>query len=165
MVHGTYKFGYKRVACRNAYCVTCGKPRFAECFRSWLFMHVLFIPVLPLGTLKRWFCSVCRNEVEAGRPQRPFILLAGVVTCCVMVLVGVMMWLNGVGRDFSVGFIFIWGVLAVTFATQRKKQAYRDYIASVVNVEPLGRDQCPYCHSPLFAKQVPHCDRCKVDLL
>lgn len=165
MIHGTYKVGRKRVACRNAYCVTCGKPRFTECFRSWLILHVFFIPILPVGIIRRWFCSSCRNEVDAGRPSRPFILLAGVVTCCVMAFVGVMMMLNGVGRDFSIGFIFIWGVLAVTFATMRKKQAYRDYIASVVNVEPLRTDQCPYCQSLLLAKATPRCHHCKVDLM
>ncbi|RYD34274.1 MAG: hypothetical protein EOP85_19990 [Verrucomicrobiaceae bacterium] len=165
MIQGTYKVGMKRVACRNAYCDTCARPRFTECFRSWLILHVFFIPLLPIGFIRRWFCSVCRHQVDGGQSIRPYILRAGLVACRIMVAAGVIMWVNGAGRDFSVGFIFIWGVLAVTFATLRKKQVYRDYIASVVKVEPLRTDQCPYCHSPLFAKATPRCERCKVDLM
>src|SRR5688500_2963005 len=103
MLHGTYYFGRKRVACRNAYCTTCHNPRFAEGLRSIVVLHIAFIPLLPIGTIVRWFCAECRNEIDARRPSRPWILSAGVFFGLLMTFVGVMVLIEGKERESAIG--------------------------------------------------------------
>ena len=167
MIHfGVYRFGSRRVACRNAYCTVCESSRFAEGFRSVLVMHVFWIPLLPLGTDVRWFCTGCGNTTDAKRPSQPWVLIAGMLCGVLLVFVGTMIGLTTESdRTTGAGVAAFGAILAGLLFYLMKKRNYGDYAESVRSVTPLSADHCPYCKSPLFAKLQPRCDSCRVNIM
>ncbi|HEY4249245.1 MAG TPA: DUF4240 domain-containing protein [Lacunisphaera sp.] len=165
MLHGTYYFGRKRVACRNAYCTTCRAPRFAEGFRSLVVLHVFFIPFLPIATTVRWFCSTCKKEIDAKRPSRPWILITGILFGLFMTFIGVMMLFDRHEKETALGALIFGPLMVIGLAYMIRKQDYRGYIGAQENVPPLPGDHCPYCKAPVFAAKTPHCHACKVDII
>jgi uncharacterized paraquat-inducible protein A len=164
LIHGTYNFGNRLVACRNAYCTTCQSSRFADGRRSLVVLHIAFIPVLPIATTVRWFCSSCRNEIDARRPSRPWILIAGALFGLLMTFVGVMVLREGVEKEAAYGCLLFGPLLVIGLIYLIRKQNYRIYLSARDDVEPLSGDHCPYCTSPLFAADKPHCHSCKIDI-
>src|ERR1051325_8366843 len=144
MIHGTYYFGRKRVACRNAYCTTCHTARFAEGFRSLVVLHLCFIPLLPIRTTVRWFCSACRKEIDARRPSRPWILFAGVFFGLLMTFVGVMVLYDGKEKEPAFGCLVLGPLLVIGLIYMIRKQNYRGYDTAQQAVQPLIGDRCPY---------------------
>src|SRR5262249_52837112 len=72
-VHGTYRFGEKRTAFRNDFCANCRLPCRAIQLRTFDVHHIFWLPLIPLGFKKRWFCTRChrQSDVYAGT-RRPF---------------------------------------------------------------------------------------------
>ena len=165
MIHGTYYFGKKRVACRNAYCTNCQAPRFAEGFKSLVVLHLCFIPILPIATTVRWFCSTCRGEIDARRPSRPWILVAGVFFGLLMSFVGVMVLLEGHEKESALGCLIFGPLMVIGLVYMLRKQDYRRYVTSQETVPPLSADHCPYCEAAVFAAKTPHCHTCRVDII
>ena len=165
MVHGTYYFGRKRVSCRNCYCTTCGEPRFAEGRKSLVVLHFFFVPILPVAMVVRWFCNTCGNEIDARRPSRPWILVAGALFGLLMTFVGVMMMIDVHERESGLGCLIFGPLMVIGLIFMIRKQDYRGYIVSQEKVPPLKADRCPYCKAPVFAAETPHCHSCNVDIL
>ena len=165
MLHGTYHFGGKRVACRNAYCTNCRNPRFAEGLRSLVVLHIFFIPLLPVATTVRWFCSTCRKEIDIFRPSRPWILIAGVFFGLLMTFVGVMILINSPDKEGALGCIILGLLMVVGLVYMIRKQSYRDYVSAQDAVPPLQGDHCPYCEALVLQAEKPHCHACRVDII
>jgi hypothetical protein len=164
VIHGTYRFGKKLVACRNTYCTTCKAPVFAEGFRSILVLHIFFIPILPFGTDVRWYCTRCKREADAGRPSRPFILVAGILCGLLLVFIGVMIALQA--NDPTGYWVSLFGSLMTAgLAFLIRKQDYGTFLSSSKAVTPLAGDFCPYCREPLFAKVTPRCHTCRINIM
>jgi hypothetical protein len=167
MIHyGVYRFGRKRVACRNAYCTTCDSSQFAEGYRSILVMHVFWIPLLPIGTDVSWFCARCGNTTDAKRPSRPFVLIAGMLCGVLLMFVGIMIGMTTVdGWNVGGGVALFGTTMAAGLFYLIKKQNYGRYAEAIRVVTPLSGESCPYCKTPLFAKLQPRCDSCRVNIL
>ena len=165
MLHGTYHFGRRRVACRNAYCTTCRAPRFAEGFKSLVVLHIGFIPILPIAITTRWFCSICHKEVNARRPSRPWILVAGVAFGLFMALAGVIVLVQGHRKESPWPCIVPGSLIVAVLVYMLRKQDYAGYVVGRELVTPLSADWCPYCKSPLPPAETPRCPSCKVNIL
>lgn len=153
------------MACRNAYCTTCRSPKFAEGLRSLVVLHIVFVPLLPIGTLVRWFCAECKKEIDARRPSRPWILTAGVFFGLLMTFVGVMGLIEGKERESAIDLLVFGPLMVVGLVYMIRKQDYGGYVTALETVEPLRDDRCPYCASPLFSSRRPHCHACKVEIV
>jgi hypothetical protein len=164
ILHGTYTFGTKRVACRNGYCTTCRTARFAEGFRSWRVLHVFFLPILPIGTVTRWYCTEHGHQLDARRPNRPWILYAGIFGGVLMSFIGIMLLFEpgeqGGAVMIPAGIVFSLGLFYLL-----KRQNYRNYAAAQQSVPPLSSEHCPYCKAPVLNGTPPRCHTCKVDIL
>lgn len=165
MVHGFYRFGSRRIACRNAYCTTCGEARFSEGRRSWVVLHVAFIPVLPVGVETRWYCQRCGEEVDAHRPSRPWAFVAGMILGLVACVAGVSFLREEHERDAALGCFLLGAALLGGCAYGLKSAKYRAYEAGRRGVTPLAGDHCPYCEQPIFASVKPRCQACRVDIV
>lgn len=158
---GTYYFGRKRVSCRNAFCSVCHGPRFFEGRRSIVVLHLMFIPILPIGFKTRYFCTSCDIDLGSQRPSRPLILSAGVVAGCIFTAVGAYgLFLGQELWVFLVGFLFtawlIWLLRQKRYATFKMNQSL---------VEPLDARNCPYCQRPLLPSAKPNCPDCRVKII
>ena len=77
LIHGVYNFNVRRVAFRRDHCRTCRAPRLAVRVRSFDVVHLFWIPVLPIGVWRRWFCATCKHPPhDAPGTRRPFKFLA-----------------------------------------------------------------------------------------
>ncbi|MGO8690111.1 MAG: hypothetical protein ACLQLG_10790 [Thermoguttaceae bacterium] len=165
LVHGRYRFGTKRVACRNDYCTHCRGPTFTEGYRSFVVVHLYFIPLIPLGFYTRWVCARCRNDPAGKRPARAWLLLFGLVAG--LVAMGVVFSVPWPDNDIEAK----WGLRAIFTAftslvlynlVRTDRGAYRE---ARENVAPLGHDRCPYCGEPLPSMPEPPCGKCRVRVL
>ena len=161
MISGTYHFGKKLVSCRNAYCSVCDEPRFFEGRRSLVVFHLMFIPLLPIGTKVRFFCTRCDIDLDSQRPSRPFILRAGVLAGLVFTAVGAFglytgrePWIFLVGAAFTTW--LIWLLRQKRYPTFRTNQA---------SVTPLASNACPYCRRHLLPSENPYCHDCRVKII
>lgn len=167
MIHGTYYLGNWRVACRNMYCTSCRAPRLAIGRRAIVVLHLCFIPVLPIGTTVRWYCTRCSRKVDALRPSRPAILIAGVSFCVLMMFMGVMIIIEGEPAMTHTGVVallvgFLMGAGLVYLLTKRDYSAYHSGAQSVV---PLNGSACPLCGGPLLPGTRPRCEACRVNVV
>lgn len=165
MIHGHYYFGRKRVACRNAYCTVCKGSRFAEGLKSLVVLHLWFIPLLPIGTEIRWFCSTCHREIDVRRPSRPFILVAGIFFGIVLTFIGVMIFIEADQKEVGPACLVIGPMMVGGLAYILRTQDYKGFVAATHAVEPLDGDYCPYCKSPVRPTSPPHCQSCHVDII
>jgi len=137
----------------------------AEGHRSIIFLHIYWIPILPIGTSVRWFCRQCGLEIDARRPSRPSILIGGVMFAVFMTLIGSTMLGNLETRPAGIVALALGPVLAGALSVMIRQQCYRDYAAAVNAVVPLDGRQCPVCGDPLLAGTKPRCYSCKVDII
>jgi len=71
VIFGMYKFAPTLVAYRADYCLTCKEFTVSEHIRSFYVGYLYWIPLLPLGFWKQWFCAECSYQphvrTETGR--------------------------------------------------------------------------------------------------
>lgn len=72
--------GRKAQSFRSDHCRSCDTVVVAKRVRSWIWLTVFWVPVLPLGFQHRWLCKDCENATAAvPRTQRAFKILAFVL--------------------------------------------------------------------------------------
>jgi hypothetical protein len=79
IIHGMYRFRHRRIAFRNDYCLSCAQPRRSVQIRTFDTCHIFWIPFLPLGFHKRWFCTACNKEPHVHPGTRRGFKWAGFV--------------------------------------------------------------------------------------
>jgi len=170
-LYGSYKFFPKRVACKNAWCTCCEDATFAVGTRRLRFLHVFFIPVLPLGTVTDWTCRVCGRDIDARRPVGSAVAGCGIWAGALLVFLGLIpllvavltgrrpstqgVWplLLGLGIPMMVGFSWI------------RRRAQRGYEATVKAIEPLNGESCPLCGGPVSDPAKPRCATCDIAIV
>jgi hypothetical protein len=156
IIHGTYSWWRKLVAYRNDYCLTCSAERVAFQHRTWDFLHVFWVPLVPLGPWKRWHCGVCGQNPHASQATRKSLKWVGVVC---LALFSLAPW--GVStREKRDDEAFIWivrlGGPVVTawaaWATLKSPPDVRlkDRLRAVA---PLMDSTCPMCNVMLFPSE------------
>jgi len=79
VIHGMYRFRPKRTAFRNDYCLSCAQPRCSVQVRTFDAYHIFYVPLVPLGFHKRWFCTACNKEPHVHPGTRRGFKWAGLV--------------------------------------------------------------------------------------
>jgi hypothetical protein len=165
IVHGIYRFKPKRVAFRNDFCLTCKQPRRAQQIRTFDVVHLYWIPLIPLGLRKPWFCLTCgKRPYDAPGTSRVFKWIGLVLLILFTPLFLLMppdpkiptavMWLLRVAPPIG-------AVLTVMHLMKTPKDLRRkEELAKV----PLANDTaCPFCgtHLLLMMSQTS-CPKCGV---
>jgi hypothetical protein len=164
LVHGHYRFGAKRIAYRNDYCLRCDSVRMALLFRTFDVGHLFFVPLLPLGHRRRWRCSTCGHDPHERVASSQGIKLLAAVAFGIFAAVA---WLVPITRPedaaswwsfrtaMTLGFL---GALAWcrTMPPTNLKEQLR-------NVPPLPLDACVFCGGSLDARGF--CYSCEVTRL
>lgn len=172
IIYGHYKFFPRRVACKNAWCTLCEGEALAVGTRRIVFLHLFFIPLLPIGTATTWTCSRCQGDVDARRPVRSSIAGCGILVGVFFVLfatVGVL------GALFSpkerelrwaepLPFLLLGAAMVGGFWWLRRR-ARRGYEASARQVVPLQGEACPLCGQRVLLLGKPRCEACDVDII
>lgn len=74
MVFGTYEWSRKRVGFRPDVCLACGEEAIAFEYRSFDVGHFWYLPVLPLGFRRHWYCAQCGKDPRADRMGRGMLV-------------------------------------------------------------------------------------------
>jgi hypothetical protein len=76
IVVGRYRFAQRVLAFRRDFCLSCDSERVAYLVRSFDALHLYWVPLVPLGFLKRWTCATCKNpphrRVKTSKPMKVF---------------------------------------------------------------------------------------------
>jgi LPXTG-motif cell wall-anchored protein len=164
VLHGIYRFGRKRVACRNCYCTCCDSVELTDGYRSLLVAHIFFIPLLPVGTDTKWHCTKCNNDIDSRRPSRPFVLIAGILCGFLFMFIGTMIRIE-TGENGAYWLILFGFLLSTGLYYLIRKQNYGIYLQSSKAVTPLNGESCPHCHAPILSSAKPRCHACKVNII
>jgi len=162
ILHGIYHFKPKIVAYRNDFCLTCAAPRRAFRTRTFDVIHIFYLPLIPIGFLRRWHCSVCNSDPHAHPGTRKAFKWAGVVC---LALFSVVLWMVSPEDDSWVWPMRV--VLPVAFAaalwiTIRSKPDLR-LSDKLSEIQPANELVCPACNSGLVVDDVWRCPRCGME--
>src|SRR5690349_18590252 len=76
ILFGSYRYGRRRVAFRDDFCLTCDRECVSQCVRSLKVAHLFFVPLVPMGLWREWFCLSCgRDPHTRVRPSRTLLML------------------------------------------------------------------------------------------
>jgi ribosomal protein S27AE len=165
--HGLYSFRRKLVAFRNDFCLRCGVPRLAYRHRTFDVIHILFVPLLPLGFWKRWYCGTCgRNPHAAGRTRLPYKIAAAVVLGAITVV----LFLEPTGSHHVGAMWFIRGFYGIPFLLTciwiARSKPDPHLAELLLAVQPSSTTSCPLCGVGLAPGQDAwRCPRCGMERL
>ena len=151
LIHGIYRFRPKRMAFRNDYCLSCGQARRSVQIRTFDAWHLFWIPLLPLGFYKRWFCTTCNRRPHVHPGTRRGFKWAGLA---VLFIFGAAFWAMPLTPDILVfGWVFRiaapLGFLLTLIHLLRapKDPSLKEKLASI---PPASDTACPFCGAALL---------------
>jgi len=151
LVHGIYRFWQKRVAFRNDYCLSCAQPRRSVQIRSFNVLHIFWIPLIPLGFWKPWYCTACGTDPHSGGTRRSFKWLA----LPVLLFLAAAFWANPIDREIEiVQWAFRIGAPIGAILTLRYLLRTPDaptLSMKLAIVSPAADTVCPFCGTTLMS--------------
>jgi len=161
IIHGVYHWWPKCVGFRNDYCLTCSAERRSVCVRTFDVGHVFWVPFLPTGFWKHWFCSVCKRNPREHRKTRPFFKWAAVV---ILILMAVVFWMEPASPDdawmswtFRIGAPLGAVLLIAHLLKAPKEPSLKQRLATVTPAQDIA---CPFCGTPLIGGARWSCPKC-----
>jgi hypothetical protein len=167
IIHGTYQFRPRRVAFRNDFCIQCNTPRTAICVRTLDVIHVYWIPVLPLGFFRRWYCATCGARPNEARTARRSIKVLAMLTAAIM---AALLWMAPFdGREPPADLVALWA-FRIGFTVAVIGTIYWIAVGSddvvrrrrVAGLPPNDALDCPICAVRLVPGDVWRCPLCGI---
>lgn len=171
ILHGTYRFGQKKIGVRRDLCLSCNRECIAEEWQSFRVHHIFFIPLIPLGMYKEWHCTLCNADPRyKSSASRLLKILSGLfMFMLLMATIGV--WCGTSDNPGEMPIIWTLRLLApalfgfllwVTFLRKPKPGLTPEQRRSLI--VPLDDRECFYCHGPLNLYPTLNCPRCQVTI-
>jgi hypothetical protein len=161
IVHGVYHFRPRRVGFRNDYCLWCRRERRSILVRTFDAWHILWIPILPLGLLKRWYCTVCGREPHVLPGPRRSLQRAGLLA---LLMISILVWKVPAEPDdvlalwaFRVG-APVGAVLVLRHLLRTPKDPSLNQL--LADIVPANDITCLFCATPLIAGSRWSCPNC-----
>jgi hypothetical protein len=162
LLHGRYHFGLRKIGVRMDFCNSCERQSLTELWRSFDWIHIFWIPLLPLGSRDRWLCTLCHKEPRARYKTGKPVKIAGLFVTAVF-------FAAMFAGDKPDEVAFIWGArtffalafLGLLYSVLKREPAVTEDERRKA-VVPLSVHTCPYCQSPLTSVPNLHCPRCQV---
>lgn len=151
VIHGVYRFRPKRMAFRNDYCLSCAQPRRSIQIRTFDAWHIFWIPLLPLGFHKRWFCTACNRLPHVHPGTRRGFKWAGLLA---LLLLTVMFWGQALTPDIlAFGWIMrvaapIGAILTLQHLLRTPKDP--ELQEKLALIPPASDTVCPFCGTALL---------------
>lgn len=162
LIHGMYHWKPKAVAFRNDYCLGCRAPRRSVQVRTFDVIHIYWIPLLPVGLWKRWYCSICKGDPHAHPGTRRTFKWIGLAILVILSVVFWMVPMNDPGFSKEM-WIFRIAAPAVAIWTlidllrTPKDISLKEKLAAVM---PAADTMCPTCAVPLVVGDKWRCPLC-----
>ena len=161
--YGIYRFAEKRLAFRNDYCLYCKAERRTEQYQAFLVGYLLWIPLLPLGFRKKWYCPECWHDPHEDPTRKPQLKWVAIGFLLMFALAA---WIEPVSEDFALGtWILRLGapagatLLLYTLIRKRENPSLAELLA---RIQPASETTCPFCETPLMLGSTTSCPECGV---
>lgn len=165
IVHGRHRFAPKKIAYRNDYCLSCERESISEQWRSFDFIHVFWIPLIPLGHRLRWTCVVCGNDPRERVKTSKFILF--IAAALLVLFMVVFLFMPTDNREDAVGRCFIifvlTGLLVWVVRAIIRQTPPPDLRNELTRIRPWADTTCIYCQGRLWHDGTAWCcQRCQL---
>lgn len=151
IVYGVYRWKPKRLAFRNDYCLKCDAQRRAILLRTFNVVHIYWIPVLPLGFWRKWFCTVCGRDPHANVKTRRGFKWVGLF---ILMLFSVAFWALPADSELGIGlWVFRIGAplgAALMFVHLLRAKKEPSLASRLAAIPPALDTVCPFCASQLL---------------
>ena len=165
IIHGTYHLRARRLAFRNDFCIRCNSQRTSICVRTLDVLHVFWVPVLPIGFFRRWYCATCGHRPELPRTARRSIK---VLTAIVVAALALFFWLSPIrNSDDRTEVLAMWGLRIASalgligavrwIAVGSDDVVRREHLAQL---QPNDSLACPVCSVNLLPDWPWRCPNC-----
>ncbi len=165
VLYGVYRFFRKTVAFRNDYCFTCGGPVRSVQKRVVPWLHIFFIPILPLGIYRPWECTKCGQDPRERLAVARWIVYLGLA---VVLLFAFVFWMvPGSGKDAG----FVWGIrlgatavaaLIAWYLWRSRHRIDQSHAERLSQIPPAQDTACPLCGAELLPAPAASCPSCGV---
>jgi hypothetical protein len=157
VVLGIYHWFSRRVAFRNDFCLACAAPTRAVQISTSDVLHLYWVPVLPIGRWKRWYCTKCGNQPHHNVKTRRVFKIAGLL---LLLFFATIAWMPRVVAHETVAWIVRvvapLGAVATAIHIARSSPDDPSYNARQLEIVPADDTICPFCDTPLVSAP-PHC--------
>jgi hypothetical protein len=168
VINGRYQWFRRRIAFRRDYCLHCDQPTIAVCHRTFDVLHLYWIPLLPIGFWRTWFCDSCGNKPSHPPRTRRSFKVAGIGVLAIMVA---LFWIAPLQEwDPEIGPAFVWALriltaLGLPLAIWNTLRSPPDvsYRKQRIAVEAYRDPTCPFCLGPLTLGKEWRCERCGLE--
>lgn len=130
------------------------------------FLHIFWIPVLPLGIWRRWHCSVCSSDPHASPGTRRVFKWLGVVVLAIISLAGWAAPVSGTLEEVMIAWAFrLVGPIGTVWALRVAMRSPADVNLKehLAAVRPNLESVCPLCNGPMVpTESTLQCTRCGI---
>jgi hypothetical protein len=167
IIYGVYKWGKKSIGYKKDFCGRCKSVTVWHRIRFFPVIHIIFIPLIPLGIFKTWTCSTCRQN-----PRGTSIVFAYILGVFAILLIfhSLLMFYSGIVDSdsdiLSVGVVLLCisiVVIALMIYTIRSAKRYNRLRKGMLEGhESLLNSPCLYCNGQIkiSGRQYPSCVNC-----
>ena len=163
IVYGIYRWSKKRVAFRNDYCLQCRSETMAEQIRAFEVGHIFWIPLLPAGFWKHWYCVVCHHDPHRFPGTHRSFKWIGIA---MLLLFAVVFWsFPPEPNDVAITWVFRIGApiaALLVFLNIRKTGPDVSLKEKLAHVFPAAQIVCPFCGTDLMVGNQTSCPKCGV---
>ncbi len=138
----THRFRDRIVGYRSDYGRACAAPRLALQHRSLYVLGVCFVPLIPIGFWRRWYCAVCGRDPHTNVYARRWIKWLGTAG---LAYLAVLAWTSSAPSTSLEDLLFLWAVRAERLRL----------------VQPIMDTACPLCGATLIPTEPAwKCPKC-----
>ena len=135
-----------------------------EKWRWFNWIHVFWIPLIPIGYRSNWMCTLCDQDANA-RYKTGFV--RKIVISIVLFLLALVMFQPGTIDTLEYGLIvkflsILFFLLSVYWAFKHNKLPSKELFRK--NITPVDSTLCLYCKNPLAMSPTLSCISCKTQV-
>jgi len=165
IIYGWYKWGKKFIGYKKDLCYRCKTKTVWHRLRYFPFVHIFWIPLLPLGVFKEWVCDQCQKSPKPsssiggsmifGILGVPILLLALLVLGAGFTGDSGVLWLGLLMLCISAA---IFGYMIYRIRVSRRDKQLRE--ATRDEQDSLLHEPCLYCLGEIQLLSKPACIDC-----
>jgi hypothetical protein len=164
LIFGIKRFGHKKVGYGKDFCNSCQNEAVVERYRWFSWIHIFFIPLIPVGYYSHTRCTICTNDPNAK--VRTPIWQKGIF---LIVIAGLnwVLYQDGLLTNLSYGLViklismlmfigcgyWIYKGRNEVSKKERRKQ-----------LTPVDQKTCIMCEGDIVVAKKTTCSRCKLEV-
>jgi hypothetical protein len=150
-IFGLYRFRPRTIAFRCDYCRHCQKEALAVAVRTFAWLHLYFIPLLPMGFETKWYCTACYGDPHAGQgTPRPIRILISALLLPLAIYCWLVLLVPSFSERGGIGFWITGITTTLLFAMSAVWSSKGKFDSGLQNVTPYSSQKCPLCDDVLM---------------